>query len=49
MYEVQVFAYGQHYNFIFVEASDKETANEQVNALNAIDGDLSFLLTGNSK
>ncbi|WP_294107205.1 hypothetical protein [Providencia sp.] len=49
MFEVQLFAYGQHFHFIFIQAEDMEDAEEQVNILNSIDSDVSFQLTGHSK
>nr|WP_306823673.1 hypothetical protein [Providencia rettgeri] len=49
MFEVQLFAYGQHFHFIFIQAEDMEDAEEQVNILNSIDSDVSFQLTGNTK
>lgn len=49
MFEVQLFAYGQHFHFIFIQAEDVEDAEEQVNILNSIDSDVSFQLTGNTK
>ncbi|HEK0733668.1 TPA: hypothetical protein ACXNOT_003492 [Proteus mirabilis] len=49
MFEVQLFAYGQHFHFIFIQAEDMEDAEEQVNILNSVDGNVSFRLTGNKK
>lgn len=49
MFEVQIFAYGQHFHVMFIEAEDMKDAEEQVNILNSIDSDVSFQLTGHSK
>ncbi|HEK0789739.1 TPA: hypothetical protein SMP78_003978 [Proteus mirabilis] len=49
MFEVQLFAYGQHFHFIFIQAKDMEDAEDQVDILNSIDSVVGFQLTGNTK
>lgn len=45
-YEVYVYQYGAYFSAIWVHAKDREHAEEEVEALNALDGASAFSLTG---
>lgn len=45
-YEVYIYEYGQFFSIIWVRAKDREHAEEEVKALNALDGEAAFSLTG---
>lgn len=45
-YEVYVYQYGTYFSTIWVHAKDREHAEEEVEALNALDGASAFSLTG---